>query len=177
METRIRQTTSLLETYPLGHVRRNHGLEHATLHILAQRYPRLAVAGHSDAGGFWIVGKLSADEVRLAVDEALLRLRRGERQLAVHANCGTNLVTSGVMAGLASALAMSGAGPGRRDRLERLPLAISLATLALMVAQPVGLALQAQVTTTGDPGTLEVVEVKTSQRGRLQAHRVVTRQA
>lgn len=56
-------------------------------------------------------------------------------------------------------------------------MAISLATLALMVAQPVGLALQAQVTTTGDPGTLEVVEVKTSQRGRLQAHRVVTRQA
>ncbi len=177
MNTQIQQTTSLLETYPFGQIRRNHGLEHATLHILALRHPQLAAAGHSDAGGFWIVGKLSADEVRSAVDEALLRLRRGERQLAVHANCGTNLVTAGVMAGLASALAMFGAGQGRRDKLERLPLAISLATLALMIAQPVGLALQAHVTTSGDPGILDVVEVKTSQRGRLQAHRVVTRQA
>ena len=175
MTNQTQSTKSLLETYPFGQIRRNHGLEHATLHVLAQRHPRLAAAGHSDAGGFWIVGNISADEVHAAVDEALQRLRSGERRLAVHANCGTNLVTAGVMAGLASALTMLGAGQGKRDKLERLPLAISMATLALMVAQPVGLALQARVTTSGDPGRIEVVEIRTSQRRRVQAHRVVIR--
>jgi hypothetical protein len=175
MTDQIRPTTSLLDTYPFGQIRRNHGLEHATLHILAQHHPETSIAGHSGPSGFWIIGKVSTEAVREAVAEALQRLRQGERRLAVHANCGTNLVTSGVMAGLAGALAIFGADKGNRDKLERLPLAISLATVALMVAQPVGLLLQARVTTSGEPGTLEVVEIRSSQRGNLQAHRVITR--
>jgi hypothetical protein len=167
---------SLLDVYPVGATRRNHGLEHATLHVLAQRFPRLPFAGHSDPGGFWIVGNISTDDLFSAVDEALQRLRNGESQLAVHPNCGTNLVTAGAMAGLAGALAMFGAGSGRRQKLERLPLAITLATMALMVAQPVGMALQARVTTSGDPGSLHIVEIRAVQRGRIQSHRIVTRE-
>lgn len=166
--------TSFLESYPVGPTRRNHGLEHATLHILAQRRPRQSFAGHSDPGGFWILGNVSPEELRSAIDEAMARLRRGERHLATHPNCGTNFVTAGTLAGLAGALAMFGAGRRTRDKLERLPLAVTLATLALMVAQPLGLHLQARLTTSADPGDLSVVEIQTTRRGQVQAHRVLT---
>jgi hypothetical protein len=177
MNIQTRSTTSLLETYPLGAIRRNHALEHATLHVLARSQPRQALAGHSDAGGFWIVGKVSNEAVRMAVAEALQRLQGGEHQLAVHPNCGTNFVTAGTLAGLAGALAMFGAGQGRREKLERLPLAVSLATLALVFSQPLGSFLQARVTTASDLTNLQVLGVKTSQRGRLLAHRILTHQS
>lgn len=159
----------------VGRIRRNHGLEHATIHVLTRRKPGRRLAGHSDAGGFWIVGEASSEEVAEAVHEALSRLRRGERQLAVHPNCGTNLVTAGIAAGLAGAMAMIGVGGRKRDKLERLPLAATLATVALMAAQPLGTRVQERVTTSGEPGALEVVEIRRSQRGRMTAHRIVTR--
>jgi len=176
MTIQTHSTNTFLDVYPIGPTRRNHGLEHATLHVLARRFPRVPFAGHSDPGGFWIIGNISTDDLITAINEALERLRNGEKQLAVHPNCGTNFVTSGVLAGLAGALAMFGAGPGRRQKIERLPLAISLATMALIVAQPIGMALQAQVTTSGDPGSLHVVEIRANRRGRVQSHRVVTRE-
>jgi hypothetical protein len=175
MTLQTQKISSYLDAYPFGQIRRNHGLEHATLHVLAQRHPRLAAAGHSDAGGFWIIANISAEEMRSAVEEALQRLRSGESQLAVHPNCGTNIVTAGIMAGLAGALTMFGVGRRSRDKLERLPLAISLATLALIASQPVGMFLQSRLTTSGDPASLELIEIRTSQRGRVETHRIVTR--
>ena len=171
--TRV-QLQSLLGDDPLGRIRRNHGLEHATLHMLSKRYPRQSMAGHSSPTGFWIIGEVATEDLGSAVDEALQRLRNGERKLAVHPNCGTNFVTTGLLAGLAGALAMFGAGKRVRDKLERLPLAMFSATLTLVLTQPLGLKLQEHVTTSGDPGDLRVVEIIPTQRGRLKAHRVVT---
>ena len=57
---------SLLDTPIISRVRRNHGLEHATLHVLAERHPGLSIAGHSNPGGFWILGDVSTEEVRSA---------------------------------------------------------------------------------------------------------------
>lgn len=159
----------------VARIRRNHGLEHATIHILSKKIPRLSMAGHSDAGGFWLVGDVETGVVRAAVQEALTRLRAGEQELAIHPNCGTNFVTAGTAAGLAGALAMFGAGRRWRDKVERLPLAMTMATLALMMAQPLGFLLQERVTTSGKPGELEVVDIVHTRRGQFQAHRVVTR--
>lgn len=164
----------LIDSAPLGRIRRNHGLEHATLHILARRFGHRPFAGHSDLGGFWIVGDVTTEELREAVQEALLRLQRGERHLAIHPNCGTNFVTAGVLAGVAGASAMLGAKPGVRDKLERLPLAAVLATIALIASQPLGMYLQANVTTSGEPGALQVVDIRPKKRGRLKTHRVTT---
>jgi hypothetical protein len=176
MNHAIEKQQSLIDFYPIGVTRRNHGLEHATLHVLGARHPRQSLAGHSDPGGFWIVGNISADEVRSAVAEAQQRLLNGEPQLAVHPNCGTNFVVTGTLAGAAGALAMFGAGRRFRDKVERLPLAMTLATLALIVAQPLGLTIQSKVTTSADVSRLAVVEIRTTRRGRMQAHRVVTRE-
>jgi hypothetical protein len=165
---------SLLSATPISRVRRNHGLEHATLHILSERYPKLSLAGHSDVNGFWLLGDVTTEEVSTAVDEALSRMKAGEHNLAVHPNCGTNFVTAGTFAGVAASLAMFGAGKRVRDKLERMPLAASLATIALIVAQPMGLLFQEHVTTSGQPDNLEVTDIIPSQRGRIKAHRVLT---
>ncbi len=162
-------------TSPLSRLQRNHGLEHATLHVLADTNPHISLAGHSDLGGFWILGNVETDTLRSAVSEALERMRNGEHNLAVHPNCGTNFVATGALAGLAAWSGMLGAGHDMRDKFERLPVVIGLATLALIAGQPLGLLLQARVTTSGYPGDLEVVDVQPSQRGRMRAHRVVTR--
>jgi hypothetical protein len=165
----------LLNMAPVSRVRRNHGLEHATMHILSARYPRQPMAGHSDTGGFWILGDIPTEDVRDAVTQALARMQNGEENLAVHPNCGTNFVTSGTVAGLAAWLGMLGAGKGARGKLERLPVVISLATLALIFGQPLGFFLQAHVTTSGKPGDLQIVSVNPGQGGGMRSHRIITR--
>jgi hypothetical protein len=167
-------TDSLLNSPTISRIRRNHALEHATLHILAQRFPGKSMAGHSNPRGFWILGDIPPEEVRAAVESALARLRAGESRLALHPNCGTNLAVAGIAAGLSAWLAMLGTGNSRRDKLERLPLALSLATFGLIAAQPLGAILQARVTTCADPGDLRLVDVIPKEGGRLKAHRVVT---
>lgn len=159
----------------ISRIQRNHGLEHATLHVLSQRYPERSLAGHSDAGGFWVIGDVAIEDVYESVEEGLSRLRNGEKQLAVHRNCGTNFVTSGVLAGLAAGLAMLGAGRRTRDKLERLPFAMFFATLALIFSQPLGYVLQERVTTSAEPGNLQVIEIITTRKGRMKAHRITTR--
>jgi hypothetical protein len=125
-------------------------------------------------GGFWVLGDITTEDLRSAVDEALDRMRNGEHNLAVHPNCGTNFVTAGTFAGVAASVAMFGAGRRFRDKLERVPLAASLATVALMLAQPMGLLIQERVTTSGHPEALKVIQIIPSSRGRIKAHRVVT---
>ena len=166
---------SFLNRGSISRIRRNHGLEHATIHVLSEKHPGVSLAGHSDTRGFWLMGEVSAEAVRQAVAQALARLRAGEHNLAVHPNCGTNFVTAGSAAGLAGAAAMFGAGRRWRDKVERLPLAMTLATLALIAAQPLGLIFQKRVTTCGQPGELEVVKIIPARNGPLRAHRVVTR--
>ena len=166
---------SLLEIPAVSRTRRNHGLEHASLHILAKKFPQSNIAGHSDPNGFWLVGDIPTENVAEAVQEALKRLLAGEHHLAVHPNCGTNLITAGTLAGLAGALGMWGAGPRKRDKLDRFPLVATLATLALMIAQPLGMNLQKHITTSGVPGILAVTKITPTKRGRLAAHRVLTR--
>lgn len=165
---------SLLNSPVISRIRRNHGLEHATLTILSQRFPGLPMAGHSTAAGFRLMGDVPTEAVQMAVDEALRRLQAGEAKLAVHPNCGTNFVTAGTLSGLAGAASMLGVGRRTRDKLERLPLTAVMATMALIMAYPLGLKLQEKVTTSGIPGTLRVVEIKVIQRGSLTIHHVLT---
>jgi len=152
----------LLNNPIISRIRRNHGVEHATLHILARRFPATPMAGHSTASGFRLLGDLPSDAIQEAVDEALRRMRAGEHNLAIHPNCGTNFATAGILAGLSAGVVMLDSSSRRRDQLERLPLAVAFATLALMIGLPLGLRLQKNVTTSGDPGEMQVVEITRS---------------
>ena len=160
----------------LSRIRRNHGLEHATINILSERFPNITLIGRTDRQGFYLFGQVPTEALKQAVDDALSRLRNGEYSLAIHSNCGTNLVATGMLTGMASFFSLLGSkDEGWRERLGRLPLAIAVSTLALIISQPLGRAAQQHLTTQPDPGSLEVMSVHLIHRGRLKAHRVLTR--
>ena len=159
---------------PISRVRRNHALEHATLQIMARKRPTLMAAGYSDTNGFWVLGQVSTEELEEAVKEATARLRAGERQLAIHPNCGTNFVAAGAVAGSLAWLGMLGHPGGFRRNLERLPLLVTLVTVGIIVAQPLGPILQSRFTVNADIGELKVVEIARLQRPDVMTHRVRT---
>jgi len=165
----------LLNWGPVSSVRRNHALEHATINLLSRKKPGRSLAGYSDWRGFWIFGDVDTEELQLTIDEALARLRQGEGNLAIHANCGTNFVTTGFLVGTAAWLGMIGTGSGFRRKLDRWPLVISLVTTTLILSQPLGPIVQARLTTESRPGDLQVIQIMQYQRNGIPAHRVSTR--
>ena len=151
-------TMNLLNSSLVLSTRRNHALEHATIHVLTGQKPGRPLAGRSTPFGFYIYGEVSDEEVRAAADEALSRLRRGESRLAIHPGCGTNYLTSGAAASL-GALAVLSIGD-RKARWSRLPDVLIAATLALIVSQPLGPKLQEHITTCAAVGDLEITDVR-----------------
>ena len=168
--------SQILEWGPFARVRRNHALEHATLQVIAEKNPRLHMAGYSDAGGFWLIGESETADIEAAAHEALARLNNGESDLAVHPNCGTNLVATGFLAGGLAWLSMLGVGRGSRERIERLPVVITLVTMGILAAQPLGPYLQAHVTTDAATQGMQIVSIERSARGDAPVHRVLTQQ-
>ena len=149
---------SILDLPLIARTRRNHGLEHATVHILSERIPGIGIMGRSTPNCFYIYGDLTAEQVYAAAAEALARLRAGQTQLVIHPGCGTNAIASGALAGAAVFTTMK---LGRRRKTwEDLPTAMAIATLALLLAQPLGPLLQARVTTSADMSEMEILGVR-----------------
>lgn len=164
---------SVLDLPFIASTRRNHGLEHATVHILSERHHGIGIAGRSTPSGFYIYGDLTAEQIESAANDALARLRAGESHLTIHPGCGTNLAASGLMAGVA-AFAATSFGK-RRSRWDALPTAVTAATLALLVSQPIGPLLQERITTSADMRTMQILGVWRTNTGGLPVHRVDTR--
>jgi len=156
---------------PVRRTRQHHAIEHATITLLMRRNPGIqSVAGRSDHRGFYVFGRVETAALEAAVQEALRRLQGGEAGLAIHPNCGTNLVTAGVLTGLA---AFTTTTMGRQQRLSWPDLAASAilaATAALWVSRPLGTLLQARVTTLADVRRLRVVDISRRQMGRWVWH-------
>jgi len=154
--------------------RRNHALEHASIHILAARYPDRHLAGHSNPTGFFLLGNVPTDEVKAAVTQALTRLRAGEKELAIHAGCGTNFASTALLAGSLAWLPLSGARSWRK-RFWLLPFAVTFGLLGYALSQPLGPWLQAHITTESDLGSLQIEDITPVRRGGVAVHRVRTR--
>lgn len=159
----------------LSHLRRNHALEHATINLSSQRYPGAKIAGMSGPLGFSLYTSLSADAVVPLVREALAALKAGQAHLAVHHNCGTNIVVTATLTTLATLM-----GIGKRTRrpvrrlLERLPYAVLLNTFALLAAPSAGQWVQSRLTTDPHVEGVGIGSIFTDYRGGLQRIRVHT---
>ncbi len=164
----------LLDLPLILETRRNHALEHATLHVLAVKYPKQSLAGHSNPSGFYLLGNVPTDDVATAARQALKLLKLGERDLAIHNGCGTNIATTVLMAAALAWFVLKGARTGF-GRILRLPFAVGFALAGVAFSRPLGPWLQAHVTTESELGRLEIVGVKPVGRGRVNAHRVITR--
>jgi len=182
----------------LRQTRQHHAIEHATIHLLAARFPRRVFAGMSDPWGFTLYGQLSSEAIEEAVGEAIQRLQDGEEELAFHPNCGTNLTASILLVTAAAFLgsidwrnshfhppkgtfplgeegnpAARAESPIRRrpgrPLLDRMTVTAGLMTLALLVSTPLGMRLQ-RLTTLTAIGDRVLAQVVPLKRG--QAYRV-----
>lgn len=151
-------------------LRQHHGLEHATVTLLSRRLHDTSLVARSDLTGFTIFGAVDTDLLRQTVEEALARLQAGEQTLAVHPNCGTNVATAGILAGVAALLA--GSGHKRSFWWDRLPSAILAATVAILAAAPIGRWLQENVTTSCRVQGLRLAGIERIGDDPVVAHRV-----
>jgi hypothetical protein len=166
----------LLDVPYVRRTRRNHGLEHATIHLLSGRIQQLRVVGRSDNNGFWLYGDVPTEEIEICAKRALERMNNGEHRLAIHPNCGTNLVTTVGLGVIAVLIALFGSEKERFGKVQRIPILALALMAAVLFGQPIGMQLQEHITTLGDPGDLEILEVKRTAGGRGMAiHRVKTR--
>lgn len=148
------------------------------MRVLSERRRGLRLVGHSSVWGFTIYGDVPTKEVLAAAQDGLRQLRIGKRGLAIHPNCGSNLVVAGVLAGLGVFLTLGGLSRERErsflDRLSRLPLACAVAVIAVALARPLGTAVQAFVTTEADVGDLRIVSITREERASVRIHQVRT---
>ena len=155
----------LLET------RRNHAVEHATLHILARKYKNQSMGGHSNPTGFYLMGNFTKDDIMTAATEAMERLRSGESGLAIHEGCGTNLATSTLLPATFAFVPMSRV----RSNFWRfliIPFAVGLAIFGYFLSKPLGPWLQRNVTTEAALGNMRIVDIIPVRKG---LHRVITK--
>ena len=102
-----------------------------------------------------------------AVLEAIQRIRAGESHLAIHPNCGTNMVTTAVLAAGATLLASAGPGAVSSDRI---PAGLLGAMIGVFAAQFVGSNLQEKVTTCADLGPVEILDIQRREMGKRVLH-------
>lgn len=151
----------LLELAPVKRVRRNHAFEHATIHMLNRQ--NYILSGRASLGGFVVIGNVPTAKIEAAAEDALSRLKRGQKQLALHPNCGTNLVTSSI---ISTGIAVIGfMGTDRKRAWERFPIVMIFMMIAALYSTPIGMTVQEHITTDGNPGDMEIVRIK---RGEMR---------
>jgi hypothetical protein len=151
--------------------RRNHALEHATIHILSRHFPGQHMAGHSNPTGFFLLGDLKTQDVWVAATEAHARLNSGESGLAIHPGCGTNMATTALLAGTFAWAPLRGT-KSTLWRILLIPLALTLALVGYSLSKPLGPWLQKYVTTEANLGDLQIVDIVPIRKG---VHRVITK--
>ncbi len=151
--------------------RRNHALEHATIHLLSRKHPGKRMAGHSNPTGFFLLGDLTTQQIWESATEAHTRLNSGESGLAVHPGCGTNMATTALLAGSFAWMPLRGT-KSTLWRLALVPFALLFALVGYQLSKPLGPWLQKYVTTEATLGNLQIVDIVPVRKG---VHRVITK--
>jgi hypothetical protein len=146
----------MAKTATLAKVQRNHALEHATVTLLLERGIRPPLGGYSVAGGYLIWSHAPIEQVTQASTDALNLLRAGHSDMAISPYCGTNLVTSAVLGGLAATL-VRGNGNGLMANFRA---AIAAIVTASLLSRPVGEFIQRRFTTKSEPAGLQISSVR-----------------
>ena len=168
-------TDNLLDQVPfVNNTRRNHALEHATLKVLEEHYPGMKMAGVSNPKGFFLFADLPTEVVTDAVLKAQKRLAAGESDLAIHPHCGTNVVTSSLLAAATAWLLLYGSSGIRKPKWYNYIFAISFAIPVYIFSEPLGPKVQKMLTTNANLGDLSVKLVESNGYGKSLVHFIQT---
>ena len=152
-----------------GAVKQNHALEHATIVLLAKKFPDARLSGISFAAGFFVFGEIPTEAILPTAEEALQLLRTTTPELAVNERCGTNLAVAGMLTGL-SAMAVA----KMRRPYSTANNVILASTAALILARPLGLIVQRYITTQTPNASMHIQSVKPLTVFNAPAHFVST---
>ena len=150
--------TTLSPVNVIAHIRKNHAMEHAAIHILTKSKPGVSFAGYSFIKGFWIYGKADLQEVQKAAEMAYARLKNGEKNLAIHPNCGTNIAVTGLCTAAASMLALLGESE-EDSKFSRFSALTSAGLVGALISRPLGPKVQKHITTDPDMTGLSIVSI------------------
>ncbi len=142
--------------------RRNHALEHATVHVLEQRYSaNLPIGGFAEPDGFFIQGAVNPQLILSAAKEGLKRLQAGESKLALHPRCGTMIVSGQLIASFTFFAMLIGMGNTNNITFFTVLFAMFIAIMAARaLAQPIGIILQRLLTTSIDVQGLHIDRIE-----------------
>jgi hypothetical protein len=135
----------------------NHGLEHATITILIEKYGMQTIAGRASSDGFYIFGDVDTGLLLECTKDALHRMNNGNKELAISTFCGTNILTTGTLTTFFTIL--SNQFYKHSNRLEKILNALTWSILAVMLAQPIGRWIQKMVTTSGNVENIEIESI------------------
>ncbi len=152
-------------------IRRNHALEHATVHLLSVYDPTLRLVGRTDWTGFWLYGEVTTAAVRRAAHEALRRLADGEKALAIHPNCGTNIAAATILGGLGAFLA---ARILRRSRAAQWLGVVAAFLTTASLGHSAGQMAQRHISTTSQMRGLRIVAIERERSGDWAVHHIIT---
>jgi hypothetical protein len=143
-------------------MRRNHALEHATINVVSERYRRSALTGMPDREGFHLRGRLDPDALVASGQQAIERLRNGEKRLAIHRRCPTSLVGAQLLLAILFTVALL--------LIDQFSAPTFLAALlgAAVLGPPVSPILQRVALVDPNVGQLEVRDIEVEEpHGRL----------
>lgn len=160
VETTLKKT-SIAPMQMLSHIRKNHAMEHATLHLLTKAMPNVSFSGYSFIKGFWIMGKAELQDVQKNVEMAYAKLKNGEHQLAVHPGCGTNIAVTGLCTAAAAMLTTLGLSE-EDSKLERFSAFTTAGMVGALIGRPLGPKMQKYITTDADVHDLTIVSITCS---------------
>ncbi len=153
----IEATRALRSSIGMEQVTQVHALEHGTIWVLSEKYPKLQLGGASTNQGFYVYGQVDPQILLAAAREALERFNQGEADLAVHPRCGTNL-SVGMLLTMGFAFGFNLLLP------RRLPNVLMGAGLAAMCSSLLSPSLGAKAqkyVTTDIPMNLSIIGIKT----------------
>ena len=157
-------------------VRRNHALEHATINLLSHHQKGSQTIGVSGLRGFTLFTDLTLEEVYPAVQQALAALQAGRSELAIHANCGTNLLTTALLTTITTLLGVRKKKEERSERVENFLQLVLFNALVLVLARPIGLWVQGNLTVDPQVQDVKIAAIVSHQQGNLQRIEVQTAQ-
>ena len=145
----------------VAHIRKNHAMEHATIHLLTEAKPGISVSGYSLIKGYWLLGRVELEDVQKAAEMALARMNNGEKKLAIHPNCGTNLAVIGLCT---AAAAMITTMDTKDDDsfINRFSAYTTAGLIGALAGKPLGPKVQEQITTDADVRNLSIVGISCS---------------
>lgn len=145
----------------LSHIRKNHAMEHATIHVLRDLMPHGSFAGYSLIRGYWIFGRAELQVIQKAAEMALARLNNGEKKLAVHPNCGTNLAVTGLCTAGAGML-MSLMESEDDSSFSRFSTLTTAGMIGAIAGRSLGPRAQEKLTTDANVRNLSIVSINCS---------------